>query len=253
MSDVLVEQDGHVAVVALNRPPANHFDLALVRTLADRLEELAATGTRAAVLTTAGKHFCAGADLGTGDSADERVEASTTLYREALRLLGLEIPVVAAIRGAAVGGGLGLACAADFRVAVPTARLHANFAALGFHQGFGLSVTLPRIVGGQRAAELLYTARKVDGTEALRIGLADRLAPGPDPLPTALELAEEIAAAAPLAVRSMKATLRGDLVDRVARATEHELVQQSLLWRTEDCAAGIAASLTREAAVFHGR
>lgn len=150
-----------------------------------------------------GRHFCAGADLGRGGAPGERVESSRRLYREAVRLFGVPIPVVAAVRGAAVGGGLGLACAADFRVTAPGARFHANFAALGFHQGFGLSATLPRLVGAQPAAELLYTARKVDGEQAVALGLADRLADDPaddgDPLPAALAPATEIAAAAPLA------------------------------------------------------
>ena len=182
-----------------------------------------------------------------------RVESSRRLYREAVRLFRIPIPVVAAVQGAAVGGGLGLACAADFRVTVPTARFHANFAALGFHQGFGLTVTLPRLVGPQRAAELLYTARRIDGTEAVGIGLADRLAQGADPLPAALELAGEIAASAPLAVRSMKETLRGGLADEVAAATERELAEQTRLWSTEDCAIGIAANLDRTVAQFVGR
>ena len=253
MSDVTVERHDDLAIVTLRRPPANHFDLALIRDVADGMAELGDAGCRAVVLTSEGKHFCAGADFGGGGSPAERVESSRRLYREAVRLFRIPIPVVAAVQGAAVGGGLGLACAADFRVTVPTARFHANFAALGFHQGFGLTVTLPRLVGPQRAAELLYTARRIDGTEAVGIGLADRLAQGADPLPAALELAGEIAASAPLAVRSMKETLRGGLADEVAAATERELAEQTRLWSTEDCAIGIAANLDRTVAQFVGR
>jgi enoyl-CoA hydratase/carnithine racemase len=253
VSDVSTTRSDDVAVVTIHRPPANYFDQALIEDLADAFGALSAEGCRAAVLASEGKHFCAGADFGSGGAPAERVESSQRLYRAAVRLFEVPIPVVAAVQGAAVGGGLGLACAADFRVTVPAARFHANFAALGFHQGFGLSVTLPRLVGGQRAAELLYTATKVDGAEAVRLGLADRLTEGPDPLPDALDLARSIARSAPLAVRSMKETLRGGLAEEVARATERELAEQARLWGTQDCGIGIAANLAREEPRFVGR
>jgi enoyl-CoA hydratase/carnithine racemase len=253
MSDVSTERQDDVAVVTIHRPPANFFDQALIEDLADAFAAVSAAGCRAAVLASEGKHFCAGADFGSGAAPHERVESSQRLYRAAVRLFEVPIPVVAAVQGAAVGGGLGLACAADFRVTVASARFHANFAALGFHQGFGLSVTLPRLVGAQRAAELLYTAEKLDGTEAVRLGLADKLAEGADPRPAALELARAIARSAPLTVRSMKETLRGGLAAEVAAATERELGEQARLWATEDCAIGIAANLARETPVFVGR
>ncbi|MGD9991468.1 enoyl-CoA hydratase/isomerase family protein [Pseudonocardia sp.] len=253
MTDVSTDRTGDIAVVTIHRPPANFFDYDLIHDLADALDELGATGCRAAVLASEGRHFCAGANFGSGGPAADRVDSSRRLYTEAVRLFRVPMPVVAAVQGAAVGGGLGLALSADFRVTVAGARFHANFAALGFHQGFGLSVTLPRLVGSQLATELLYTARKVDGTEAVRLGLADRLADGTDPLPAALGFAKEIAASAPLTVRSMKETMRGDLADQVARATERELTEQARLWATEDCAIGIAANLARETPVFLGR
>ena len=252
-TDVTVEHRDRIAVVTIHRPPANFFDFTLISDLADALHGLGDGGCRAAVLAAEGRHFCAGADFGSGGAPTDRVDSSRRLYREAVRLFRVPIPVVAAVQGAAVGGGLGLACSADFRVAVATARFHANFAALGFHQGFGLSTTLPRLVGAQRAAELLYTARKVDGRQAVEIGLADRLAEGDDPLPAAVAMANEIAASAPLAVRSMKQTLRAGLAEEVAAATERELAEQTRLWATEDCAIGIAANLAREVPDFVGR
>lgn len=253
MSDVTVDRRGDLAVATLHRPPANFFDFDLIRDVADGLHAAGEDGCRAAVVASEGKHFCAGADFGSGGAPAERTASSRRLYREAVRLFRVPMPVVAAVQGAAVGGGLGLACSADFRVTVPDARFHANFAALGFHQGFGLSVTLPRLVGPQRAAELLYTARKLDGAEAVRLGLADRLADGADPLPAAIALAAEIAASAPLTVRAMKETLQGGLADAVAAATERELDEPTRLWATEDCAIGVAANLARETPVFVGR
>jgi enoyl-CoA hydratase/carnithine racemase len=132
-------------------------------------------------------------------------------------------------------------------------RFQANFAELGFHHGFGLSVTLPQLVGPQRAAEMLYTARKVGAREAADIGLADRVASTDHPLAEATEFAREIARCAPLAVRAMKQTLRAGLAQRVAAAVDREIGEQARLWATDDCAAGLAASRDRTTAIFHGR
>ncbi len=127
---------------------------------------------RAIVLAAEGKHFSAGADFASAGPAD----STGDLYRAAVRLFRTRKPIVAAIQGAAIGGGLGVAMAADFRIAAPEARFSANFARLGFHHGFGLSVTLPAAVGGQHAAELLYTGRRITGDDAAAIGLVDRVA-----------------------------------------------------------------------------
>ena len=178
--------------------------------------------------------------------------ATTTedLYAAAVRLFRTRKPIIAAVQGAAIGGGLGLALAADFRVAAPEARFSANFARLGFHQGFGLSVTLPRLVGEQAAAELLYTGRRVGGEEAVALGLADRLASLETVRDAALGFAEEIAGSAPLAVESIRATLRGDLADRVAAATVHEAAEQARLRATADFAEGTRAMIERRPPAF---
>src|SRR5207253_6312277 len=119
---------------------------------------------RAVVLCSEGKHFCAGANFGA--AAGNAAEEPRSLYEQALRLFRSQTPVVAAVQGAAVGGGLGLALSADFRVVASDTRLWANFAQLGFHHGFGLTITLPAVVGQQTALELLLTGRRVDGQEA---------------------------------------------------------------------------------------
>ena len=105
------------------------------------------------------------------------------------------------MQGAAIGGGCGLALSADFRVATPQSRFSANFARLGFHHGFALTVTLPAVVGSQAAADLLLTGRRVGGEEALALGLCDRLADDDDLLAQAIGYADELAASGPLAVR----------------------------------------------------
>ena len=253
--DILVTRSGHVVQAELNKPPANYFDEPMLTALGDLLEELAEDPQcRAVVLCAAGKHFCAGADFSSRTGVGEDGgEGAGRIYRQAVRIFAANVPIVAAVQGSAVGGGLGLACAADFRVASPETRFVANFSRLGFHQGFGLTVSLPEIVGGQLAKEMLYTGARIDGARAYAAGLADRLVPAEELRGAAHALAEQIAAAAPLAVASIRATMRNGLADRVAVALEHELAEQTRLRRTEDFAEGIQASLNRRDPVFHGR
>ncbi|MBR8744550.1 enoyl-CoA hydratase/isomerase family protein [Nocardiopsis sp. MG754419] len=244
--------DGHVGVLQIHRPPHNHFSLDVLTELADTAEELAADGCRALVLCSEGKNFCAGVDFAAGGVGESPVHTLSAIYGQGLRLYSLPVPVIAAVQGAAVGGGLGLACSADFRVASPSTRFHANFGRLGLHQGFGLSVSLPRIVGAQKAADLFYTARRVPGQEAHALGLADLLVEDGAVREAALEHAHRIADSAPLAVRSMKATLRADLLAALPAALEREIVEQTRLLSTKDNAAGVTASLDRTTPTFTG-
>jgi 2-(1,2-epoxy-1,2-dihydrophenyl)acetyl-CoA isomerase len=248
-ADVGVEVDGHVAVIEIRRPPNNFFDVVLIGAIADALDELAAGDCRVAVLASQGRHFCAGADFGGERRADGR---GPHLYEMAIRLFEQPLPIVAAVQGAAIGGGFGLAMAADFRVASPEARFAANFARLGFHHGFGLTVTLPLVAGHQVALDLLYTGRRVGGDEALRLGLADRLVATDEVRPAALDLAAEIAGSAPLAVRSIRQTMRGDLAGRVRDALARERSEQDRLTATSDWREGVAAMAERRPPVFTG-
>ena len=243
-----------IGAAEICRPPNNFFDAALIGSLADAYEWLDEQRVRAIVLESAGKHFCAGADF-TGRSTAGRVSGNGAgeLYEQALRLFQAPLPVVVAVQGAAVGGGLGLACAADFRVATPQSRFSANFAMIGLHQGFALTETLPAIVGQQRATELLYTGKRIGGEEAARIGLADRLVDAGELRAAARELAAEIAVAAPLAVRAIRATMRDGLADRIRAATARELREQRKLWPTGDFAEGVRAAAERRQPRFAGR
>ena len=161
------------------------------------------------------------------------------------------MPLVSAPAGFPAGR-FGLALAADFRVTCEEARFAANFARLGFHQGFGLSVTLPRLIGQAKASLLLFTGRRVKGDEAVAMGLADELVPQTQVRERAHGLAREIAGSAPLAVQSIRATLRAGLAAEIARITDHELAQQSKLRTSEDFREGIAAMAERRPPDFKG-
>jgi enoyl-CoA hydratase/carnithine racemase len=248
--DVSPGDDG-VATIEIRRPPNNFFDVALISAIADTLDRLAAEGDcRAVMLCSQGRHFCAGANFQQPEALASPV--GPHLYEVAIRLFQQPLPIVAAVQGAAIGGGLGLALATDFRVASAESRFAANFAQLGFHHGFGLSVTLPLVVGHQAAIDLLYTGRRIGGEEAHRIGLCDRLVPAEDLRRTALELARTIATSAPLAVRSIRRTLRGGLVDQVRTAMARERGEQERLMATADWREGIAAAAERRPPRFSG-
>jgi enoyl-CoA hydratase/carnithine racemase len=247
----LTAGDDLVATIELHRPPNNFFDADLVRALADAYEAVdRRADCRAIVLCAEGRHFCAGLDFARGPGP---AAGAASLYAEAERLFRAQTPVVAAVQGAAVGGGLGVACSADFRVACPEARFSANFARLGFHHGFALSTTLPAIVGQQHALDLLYTGRRIGGDEAARIGLCDRLVDAGELRAVAHAFAAEIAASAPLAVRSIRATMRGDLGDRARAAMAREAAEQDRLRRTSDWTEGVRAAAERRTPRFEGR
>jgi 2-(1,2-epoxy-1,2-dihydrophenyl)acetyl-CoA isomerase len=249
----------HVAVVSFGRAPHNYFTPELIGALAGALEDLAADGrTRAVVLRGEGRHFCAGADFGSSrdgtgagaDSADGDHLDVEALYGHAIRLFAQPLPVVAQLQGAVIGGGLWLALVADFRVAAEGTRLAANFAKIGIHHGFGLTVTLPRLIGEQRALDLLLTGRSVRAPEALSLGLIDGIAPAEEAATAAVKRAAELAANAPLAVRAIRRTLREGLVDQIREAVGSEAAEQRKLFGTSDFREGVAAAAERRTASF---
>lgn len=253
--DIGVDVANLVGTIEIRRPPHNYFDNALINQIADALEDLDRDAAcRAVVLCADGKSFCAGADFANRPSTGANEEGGTKhLYKEATRLFRTKKPIVAAVQGAAIGGGLGLAMMADFRVTCPEARFSANFTRLGFHPGFGLTHTLPRAVGEQKAALLFYTGRRVPGEEAVAIGMADMLVPLDQIRKAATDLATEIAQSAPLGVVSTRETMRRGLADAVEAATERELVEQDWLRRTADFKEGVKATAERRLPNFQGR
>ncbi|WP_158743832.1 enoyl-CoA hydratase/isomerase family protein [Acidisphaera sp. L21] len=254
MSDVRVTNEGHVGIAEICRAPNNFFDIALIRDIAAAFEGFEAdSNIRCIVLVAEGKNFCAGADFSSPARNTVGDRQGGHLYQQAVRLFRCGKPIVAAVQGAAVGGGLGLSLVADFRVASPESRFTANFNRLGFHPGFGLSITLPRLVGEQMAAMLFYTGRRIGGEEAQRIGLVDVLVPSTELRSAAMALATEIAASAPIAVSSTRATLRRGLADAITAITDHELEEQQKHFETADFKEGVKAMSERRLPVFEGK
>jgi enoyl-CoA hydratase/carnithine racemase len=258
--DIGVDLANMVATIEIRRPPHNFFDIDLIQQIADACEALDKDpACRAIVLAAQGTAFCAGAKLGDGnDIQDVLAKRSETgqaahLYVEAVRLYRTAKPIVGAIHGAAVGGGLGLALVPDMRVTCPEARFCANFTRLGFHPGFGLTHTLPALIGPSKAAMMFYTSRRIPGDEAVRIGLADVLVPQAEVRSAAQKLAGEIAENAPLGVLETRATMRAGLADAVRKATDHELKVQTRLRQTADFKEGVDAVNQRRLPRFVGR
>ena len=249
---VSTRRAGPVAVVTFAVPPNNHVSVGLLKELADTFESLDADrDIRATVLRSEGKVFCAGADLAPPSEGGPGVD-TLALYEQAARLFGVAKPMVAAVQGAAVGAGLGLALVADFRIAAPEARFAANFVKLGFHPGFGISHSLPRLIGEQRAGRMLLTGERVGGEAALALGLVDEVVPQDGLLDAALALAAGIAENAPLAVQATRATLRAGLVEAIRARTDIEAAKQATLMATADFAEGVRAVRERRAGQFTG-
>ncbi|MEB0011051.1 enoyl-CoA hydratase/isomerase family protein [Glaciimonas sp. Cout2] len=243
--------DAGVATLEMCRPPYNFFDESLIVGLVDALRYLDTSDEcRVVVLASRGKTFCAGADFSNDSISSQGI--GKRLYSRALEMFRTKKPIVCAVQGAAVGGGLGLALVGDFRVVSPGTRMVANFLRLGIHPGFGLTATLPRLVGPQNAAMLFYTGRRIGGVEALDMGLADVLVEDGRVLEGAQALAREIAISAPIALVSTRETLHQGLAALVEAAMGREAEEQDKHWLTQDFKEGVAAMAARRDPVFKG-
>ncbi len=247
--------NGNIGEIRFSKPPFNYACPELLREIADIIDVYDANpDVRCILLSSDGKSFCAGADLA-GDASitsGDGMDSIAQLYKQALRIFRRKKPVVAAVQGAAIGAGLGLALSADFRIAAPAARFSANFVRLGFHPGFALTHVLPRLIGVQRASLLMLSATRVKPEEALAWGMIDRISDG-DLMEAARAFAGEIAANAPLALVAVRATMNAGLADAAEAAMRHEHAQQSVLKRTHDYAEGVASVFERRDANFTGQ
>ena len=250
--EIFFSLEDHTAYIVINRPPHNFFDTNLISQIADILEDMdKEKKCRSIILSSEGKNFCAGADFSKSNftNGDNIYE---DLYKQAIRLFKTSKPIIASIQGAAIGGGLGVALAADFRITCKEARFSANFGKLGFHQGFGTTITLPRVVGAQKAKLMLLTSKRINGEEAYSIGLADYLVEYSQLINKAKILAKEINTSGPLGIKAIRNTLNLGLADKIVEAVKIEAREQNILRTTSDFKEGITASINRREPIFKG-
>jgi enoyl-CoA hydratase/carnithine racemase len=256
---VLYEAADRIGLITLNRPDhRNAMTPELLDAFSEAIDEARADGgIRCLVITGKGKCFSAGADLRSSmqrtDLGKPSRETSFAMYEPFLKVLDVEVPVIAAMNGHTVGGGFGLTLLADIRVANVDAKYGVNFARLGIHSGLGISYVLPRLVGAAYASELLFTGTLIRGSEALRIGLVTHADEADDVLPRAMELARAIAASAPLAVQQMKASIRRGLRWEIREAALEEAELQAASLGTDDAKEGVAAILEKREPEFSGK
>jgi enoyl-CoA hydratase/carnithine racemase len=259
MSDIEFSVDNHVATILLNRPAKkNAFTVTMIDEWAQFLVSLRTDRrVRAVVLTGAGGAFCSGADL--GDLAadvtplDRKRHLTDHIHRIAYALEDLEQPVIAAVEGPAVGAGMDMALMCDLRVISETARFSEGYVKVGLIPGDGGCYFLPRLVGISRALELLWTGRFVEADEAVRIGLANQLAPAGQALTEARALAQQLAAAPPVAIGMIKrATYQSARVDM---RTALNLVSSDMgvVRATEDSKEAMQSFRERRTADYQGR
>ncbi len=250
MSFVNVEQQGAVAVLTIDRPKAlNALNPEVLADLKAAFEGIDQNTARCVVLTGAGdKSFVAGADIGS-------MSTMTKAEGEAFGKLGNDIflmienfplPVIAAVNGFALGGGCELAMSCDIRVCSDNAMFGQPEAGLGITPGFGGTQRLPRIVGLGMAKQLLYTARNIDSSEALRIGLVNAVVPQAELMDTALKMASTIAKNAPIAVRACKQAVNEGMQVSIDKAVEIEEKLFGGCFETHDQVEGMACFLSRE-------
>jgi len=261
-AEVLTERRGRVALITLNRPDSLN---ALSVPMRDPLLESFGNAARdpevgAIVVTGAGRAFSSGGDITFMQSVMERggrfedfralVDAGRDL---ALAIAKVEKPVVAAVNGAAAGGGMGLALLCDIRWASEKAKFGQSFVKIGLHPDWGSLYALPRLVGAARALELMWTGELIDAAEALRLGIVSRVLPAELLLQETLAFAERLAQGPAVAIGEIKRSVRRALGYTLEQALEREIQAQERCWNTKDAREGFTAFLAKRDPRFEGR
>ena len=254
---LLSEQDGGVLTLTLNRPKANAFDQDLIDALLDALRRAEAEASvRSIILTGAGSVFSAGQDVTALGAVDSQVSfrrhLERTYNRLILRVRRLEKPIVGAINGAAAGAGLGLALAADIRLAARSARFVFGFTGIGLTTDSATSLMLPLLIGLARASEVAFTNAPVSADQALSYGLVNRVVDDADLAAQAAELASQLAAGPTRALGLTKRAFNHALLPHLEDVLDYEAHLQEAAGRTADHREGVKAFLEKRQPKFKG-
>jgi len=257
----LLHLHGSIGVVQMNRPEAaNGLDMAMLDALRGVLRRcMAEPRVRVVLLSGRGPNFCAGGDVRTfaamGEQLPYYIRQATALLQEVIGLLiHLDAPVLAAAQGyTAGGGGMGLLCASDLVVAAESARFLAGATRVGMAPDAGLSVTLPRLIGARRAAELLLLNTTLGAAEALQLGLLNRVVADAELVDAVLDYAARLAAGAPRSLAATKRLLWSGVGLSVDAAMPEESRTVADLCRSADVHEGLAAVIGKRQPNFSGR
>jgi 2-(1,2-epoxy-1,2-dihydrophenyl)acetyl-CoA isomerase len=257
----LLELRGSVGHLQLNRPEsANGLNIEMLAALHSNLKLcIAEPRIRVVLLTGLGPNFCAGGDVhefaAKGENLPNYIRRATALLQEVIgSLIHLDAPVIAAVQGyTAGGGGMGLVCASDLAIASQSAKFLAGATRVGMAPDAGLSVTLPRLIGARKAAELLLTNVVIPAEEALSLGLINRVVPDADLSLAAIAYAEKLAVGAPLALAATKRLLWAGVGLNVEAAMPEESRTVADLCRSRDVHEGLAAVIEKRTARFSGK
>ncbi|HJX12423.1 MAG TPA: enoyl-CoA hydratase [Dehalococcoidales bacterium] len=257
--NILLKKEEGIATLTLNRPEKlNAMTLGMVDEILQVIRDLGQDSSiRAVIMTGAGLGFCSGADLSSDDFKITSPSAGLKMMRPATQLVmafrEMPKPVIAAVNGPAVGGGLSLALACDIIIASEKAVFGAPFVLRGLHPDFGVTYFLPRVVGAARASDLLLTGRIVDAAAADRMGLVSRVVPEGQLESAAIELARVLTRGAPLAIGLTKVSINKALAMDLATTLECEARAQSILCVSEDFNEAMAAFMAKREPVFKGK
>jgi 1,4-dihydroxy-2-naphthoyl-CoA synthase len=263
--EVLLEIRDHIGVITLNAPGRmNTISGTMLNQMSEKfLEADNNPDVRCIILTGAGRAFCAGLDLGSQAGKTESLgvldDTSSNIVEFNVRdtppivLHGLDTPVICALNGGAAGYGLDIALGCDIRVAADTAKMAPGFAKRGILPESGGTWLLPRIVGYARAAQIAFTGRTLPAAECLELGLVNSVVPADQLMDAAFELAGEIAANAPLAVRAIKRMMRAAETETFEQNVHHVFLQLLPLFRTNDFKEGVSSFIEKRQPNFTGR
>ncbi len=257
-STLLLDLTGHVATITLNRPEKrNAISAEMIAELQTALDEIEKSHVRVGILTGAGKAFCAGMDLETlaamaQHSPSENQEDSRRMARLFRRIWSFPRPLIAAVNGAALAGGCGIATLCDFTLAVPEAKFGYTEVKIGFLPAI-VSVFLMRQIGEKRARDLLLTGRIIESSEAKEMGLINEIVPAEKLLARSNELAEALISSSPASLSRAKHLITSAAAATVDADLQRAILENARIRCTPDFKEGLASFLEKRKPVWQGK